>query len=457
MDEAQRLLANMHNMLLHAQRDMEIQGSHHWDESNALQDKIGHLKEDVLHYHIKCNEHCSENDKLKGKLSAFNSAPPPPPPCAPLPSATCKAAPPSASHEADKLYDILMDVGPIKEAPAAALMTSAVAKVSTIARVPPIVKVSAIALGKCPIVDKLPSACPQKMQSLMTATSSSCVSAIGKMYSAVVASSSGKSSSQKDEIAYTLPPQFAPMGIAITGSKCLPHSLPPYDKEKLWEYILTPRHLGAICKHNPPHWARCMETADAYWAIQPHYGPQFGLLWSKYNKMISQIGTKINPHANKGVGIRCSWDGCYYILDLHLWKFLKDHCPHNDNKLFVCRDANVFYEVCMDLFSSEDCFKNLACAAKIPELPMPHWSTSAHFQHVLCIIDGQHTWDIIAIMHELAASGLQGGKLATWVSHFGHRARKAQHIGGSFCKHILDEDAAKALLAFDSQNNSLWT
>ncbi|EJU03991.1 hypothetical protein DACRYDRAFT_105062 [Dacryopinax primogenitus] len=116
-----------------------------------------------------------------------------------------------------------MDVNPIEEAPAAALMTSAVAKVPTIARVPPVVKASALALGKCPAMEELPSAHLQKMQSLMTATSSSCVSAIGKMYSAVVASLSGKSSSQKDEMAYTLPLQFAPMGIVITGGKCLPH------------------------------------------------------------------------------------------------------------------------------------------------------------------------------------------------------------------------------------------
>ncbi|EJT96531.1 hypothetical protein DACRYDRAFT_112677 [Dacryopinax primogenitus] len=455
-DKAQQFLSNMHNMLLRAQRDAEIQGSHHQDESNALTDEISCLKEDTSHYRIECNEHCSENDQLKGKLSAFNSTPHPPPPHPPLPSAACKAAPPPASHKADGLYDVLMNISPIEEAPAAIPMTSAVAKVSTVMRVPPVTKASAVALGKHPAVDKLPSVHLQKMQSLVTATSSSHISAVGKTYSAVVASSSGKSSSQKDETVYTLPPQFAPMGIAFTGSKCLPHGLPPYDKENLWEYILTPRHLGAIHEHDPPCWARCLETADTYWAVQPHYGSLFGLLWSKFNKMLGQIGTEINPHANKGAGVCCSWDGHFYIPNLCLWKFLKDHCPHNDNKLFICGDVSTFYKVCTDLFSSEDCFKDLAHAAKIPELPMPHWSTSACFQHALHIVNGQCTWDIITVTHEFAASRLQGGKLATWVSYFGHRARKVQHVGGSFCKHILDKDAAKALLAFDTQNNSLW-
>ncbi|EJT97055.1 hypothetical protein DACRYDRAFT_112020 [Dacryopinax primogenitus] len=242
MDKAQQFLSNTHNMLLRAQRDAEIQGSHYWDESNTLTDKISCLKEDVSCYHIKRDEHCSENDQLKGKLSALNSALPPPPPCTPLPSAACKAAPPSASHEADKLYDVLMDISPIKEALVAALTTSTVAKVSTIVRVPPVVKASAIALSKCPTVDELPSAHPQKMQSLVTAMSSSCISAVSKTYSTVVASLSGKSSSQKDETTYTLLPQFAPMGIAITGSKCLPHGLPPYDKEKPWEKA---QHVGS--------------------------------------------------------------------------------------------------------------------------------------------------------------------------------------------------------------------
>ncbi|EJU03879.1 hypothetical protein DACRYDRAFT_106036 [Dacryopinax primogenitus] len=87
---------------------------------------------------------------------------------------------------------------------------------------------------------------------------------------------------------------------------------------------------------------------------------------------------------------------------------------------------------------------------------MPHWSMSACFQCALCIVNDQCTWDIIAIVHEFTASGLQGGKLATWVGYFGHSARKTQHVGGSFHKHILDKDAVKALLDFDSQNNLLW-
>ncbi|EJU00300.1 hypothetical protein DACRYDRAFT_109039 [Dacryopinax primogenitus] len=173
MDHAQRLLSNTHDMLLHAQRDAEIQGSHHRDESDALTDEIGRLKKDVSRYRIECDEHRSENDRLKGKLSTFNSAPPPLPPRAPLPSAARKVALPSASHEADDLYDVPMDVGPIEEAPVPASATSAVAKVFTVARVPPVAKVSAIALGKRPTVDKLPSAHPRKMQSLVTATSSS--------------------------------------------------------------------------------------------------------------------------------------------------------------------------------------------------------------------------------------------------------------------------------------------
>ncbi|EJU04598.1 hypothetical protein DACRYDRAFT_104480 [Dacryopinax primogenitus] len=213
------------------------------------------------------------------------------------------------------------------------------------------------------------------------------------------------------------------------------------------------KQLTTIHNTDLPRWQVSMETADAHWA----HTPRTGNLWSRFVKMVEQEGKEVNPHLNKGPGIRCSMDRRYYIPDLNVWTWLHDNCLHADVKGWQKGNAAAFYEIAMNLFRTKLKFNKFIDKHQLSCASVPHWSMTTRFHKAVSLnADGVRVWSPIGVAKEFITSGLDELKIDVLVGYFGHRRQKAE-LGRAYRNNILDENGVRALSLVDQHDKSRWT
>ncbi|EJT96679.1 hypothetical protein DACRYDRAFT_112486 [Dacryopinax primogenitus] len=338
---------------------------------------------------------------------------------------------PASSHEMPDDHNVPMDDPIIKE-PASA---------------PP--QPSAVTLGKRPAVDK-PTSAPRANAAGLPLT-------LARTTAAATSGSSGARtcsvSTQLDATSLSaiaaLHRRFPPMGVwevvaaqhAATRVAQMGHPIPRANPTNPWQGIITAKQLTTIHNTDLPRWQVLMETADAHWA----HTPRTGNLWSRFVKMVEQEGKEVNPHLNKGPGIRRSMDGRYYIPDLNVWTWLHDNCPHAHVKGWQKGDAAAFYEIAMNLFRTKFKFNKFVNKHQLGHAGVPHWSMTTRFHKAVSLnVDGVRVWSPIGVAKEFIASGLDESKIDVLVGYFGRRRRKAE-LGRAYRDNILDKNGMCAL------------